>query len=243
MINRVLMVVSSRGQLGETDQPTGAWLEELAASYYVFLDAGCEIELASPRGGKAPIDPLSLNDPWVSADGARFVADTAAQAKLAATLSLVVVKPEQFRAVYLVGGAATAWDFFDNADLTAIVESLHQAGCPVAGVCHGVLGLTHARDANGVALVHGRSVTGISNAEEILTGFDKLVPILPENHLRSLGARYSCAPPFETHVMVDSGVLTGQNPASAGPLARAVLNELVRIATVSAASEAGQRGS
>jgi putative intracellular protease/amidase len=232
------MVVSSRERLGETDQPTGAWLEELAASYYVFLDAGFDIELASPRGGKAPIDLLSLDDPWITADGRRFVADAAAQVKLAATLSLAVVKPERYRAVYLVGGAATAWDFSNNLELTSIVESLHRGGRPVAGVCHGVLGLTHARDANGVALVHGRSVTGISNAEEILTGFDKLVPVLPEDRLRGLGGRYSCAAPFESHVMVDGGVLTGQNPASAGPLARAVLKELALTETASAASEA-----
>lgn len=238
MTNRVLMVVSSRAQLGVTDRPTGAWLEELAASYYVFVDAGFEVEVASPRGGKAPIDPLSLEDPWITADGRRFVADAAAQAKLAATLPLAVVKPKQFRAIYLVGGAATAWDFSDNPELTSIVESLHRAGRPVAGVCHGVLGLTHACDANGIALVKGRSVTGISNAEEIMTGFDKLVPVLPENRLRGLGGRYSCAPPFEKHVMVDSGVLTGQNPASAGPLARAVLEELALAETVGAASEA-----
>jgi putative intracellular protease/amidase len=238
MTHRVLMVVSSRERLGETDQPTGAWLEELAASYYVFLDAGFDIELASPRGGKAPIDPLSLDDPWITADGRRFVADAAAQATLAATLSLAVVKPERYRTIYLVGGAATAWDFSNNLELTSIVESLHRGGRPVAGVCHGVLGLTNARDAAGVALVHGRNVTGISNAEEVMTGFDKLVPVLPEDRLRGLGGRYSCAAPFEPHVMVDGGVLTGQNPASAGPLAHAVLKELALTETESVGSKA-----
>jgi putative intracellular protease/amidase len=226
MSQRVLMVVSSRERLGDTDQRTGAWLEELAASYYVFADAGYDVVLASPRGGAAPIDPLSLNDPWITGDGRRFVADAAAQANLASTLPLSEVKAEEFATVYLVGGAATAWDFADNVELTSIVERVHRAGRPVAGVCHGVLGLSNAKDRNGVPLVDGRSVTGVSNAEEVMTGFDKLVPVFPEDRLRARGGRYTCAPPLEEHVVVDRGVLTGQNPASAGPLARALLAEL-----------------
>lgn len=228
MSNRVLMVVTSRERLGETEQPTGAWLEELAASYHVFVDAGYDVTLASPRGGRAPIDPLSLDDPWITSDGRRFVADPVAQGKLNATLSLKDVSADQFDAIYLVGGAATAWDFVDNAELTTIVERLHHTGRPVAGVCHGVLGLTFARDGNGAAIVQGRRVTGVSNAEEIMTGFDKLVPVLPENRLRNLGGVYSCAAPLAEHVVSDRGVLTGQNPASAGPLARAVLKELAQ---------------
>jgi putative intracellular protease/amidase len=226
MSNRVLMVVSSRERLGETEQPTGAWLEELAASYYVFTNAGYDVTLASPAGGRAPIDPLSFDDPWITNDGRRFVADPVAQHKLATTLPLQDAQPDHFRTAYLVGGAATAWDFVDNAQLTAIVEWLYQAGRPVAAVCHGVLGLTFARDADGAAIIRGRAVTGVSNAEEIMTGFDSLVPVLPENRLRELGGLYSCAPPLAEHVIADRGVLTGQNPASAGPLARAVLKAL-----------------
>jgi len=180
MTKRVLMVVSSRERLGDSDQRTGAWLEELAASYYVFADAGLDVALASPRGGAAPIDPLSLQEPWITADGRRFLADRDAQARLAATQPLAGVAPRDFSAIYLVGGVATAWDFPDNVELTSIVEALHRAGRPVAGVCHGVLGLAGARDAAGVAIVRGRGVTGVSNAEEVLTGFDKIVPVMPE---------------------------------------------------------------
>jgi putative intracellular protease/amidase len=226
MTNRVLMVVSSCDTLGNTSRPTGAWLEELAASYYVFVDGGYDVEIASPRGGRAPIDPLSLEEPWITADGRRFMADADAQAKIADTAALATVDGNRFTTIYLVGGAATAWDFADNAELTAIVERIHRAGRPVAGVCHGVLGLTNARDSGGVALVQGRRVTGVSNAEEQLTGFDKLVPVFPEDRLRSRGGEYSCAAPLEEHVVVDRGVLTGQNPKSAGPLARALLREL-----------------
>lgn len=232
MSDRVLMVVSSRERLGETQQPTGAWLEELAASYYVFVDAGLDVTLASPRGGAAPIDPLSLQEPWITADGKRFVEDAQAQAKLAATKPLASVDGRQFRTIYLVGGVATAWDFADNTELTSIVETAHRAGRPVAGVCHGVLGLTNARDQQGSLLIHGREVTAVSNAEEVMTGFDKIVPVLPENRLRALGGRYTCAAPLAMHVVVDRGVFTGQNPASAGPLARAVLDELARAGEV-----------
>jgi putative intracellular protease/amidase len=225
-MKKVLMVVSSYATMEANGAPTGAWLEELAASYYVFVDAGCDVSIASPRGGAAPLDPLSLEAPWLTVAGERFRADPLATSRLANTARLADVAAQTFDAVYCVGGAATAWDFPGDAHLGAIVQELHSAGRPVAGVCHGVLGLTGARTANDAPIVSGRAVTGISNAEETLTGFDKLVPVLPETRLRELGARYSCAAPLAEHVVVDGHVLTGQNPASAGPLARAVLAQL-----------------
>jgi putative intracellular protease/amidase len=225
-MSRILMVVSSRDRLGDTDQPTGAWLEELAASYYVFAEAGHTVTLASPRGGAAPIDPLSLQNPWVTAAGERFQADGTAQKAVVSTQALSKLEASSFEAVYLVGGVATAWDFPANPTLTHLVEQLYRAGRPVAGVCHGVLGLADARDANGAPIVQGCKVTGISNAEEALTGFDKVVPLLPENRLKEQGGRYSCAGPLECHVVADGNLLTGQNPASAGPLASAVLRLL-----------------
>ena len=225
-MNKVLMVVSSYATMEASSAPTGAWLEELAASYYVFADAGCDVVIASPRGGAAPLDPLSLEAPWLTAAGERFRADPIATSQLANTAHLSDVAADAFDAVYCVGGAATAWDFPGNVDLQSIVQRLHAAERPVAGVCHGVLGLTSARTAAGAPIVAGRAVTGVSNAEETLTGFDKLVPVLPETRLRELGARFSCAAPLAEHVVVDGHVLTGQNPASAGPLARAVLAQL-----------------
>jgi putative intracellular protease/amidase len=226
MSRRILMVLTSRAKLGDTDQPTGAWLEELAASYNVFVDAGSTVTLASPAGGAAPIDPMSLQEPWLTADGKRFLEDETAQRALASTAPLSKIDARQFDAIYLVGGAATAWDFPSNPTLTGLVEQLHRAGKPVSGVCHGVLGLSDARSSSGASILQGRKVTGISNAEETLTGFDKVVPVLPENRLKERGGQYSCAGPLECHVMVDDIVLTGQNPASAGPLARAVLTRL-----------------
>jgi putative intracellular protease/amidase len=225
-MSRVLMVVSSRSKLGDTEQPTGAWLEELAAAYWVFVEAGHEVTLASPQGGTAPLDPLSLQDPWITADGKRFVSDSSATRSIAATRALADVNADEFDAIYLVGGVATAWDFPGNPELTAIVEALHRANRPVSGVCHGVLGLTDALRPDGAALVKGKKVTGVSNAEETLTGFDKIVPVFPENRMKERGAIYSCAAPLAAHVVADGKVLTGQNPASAGPLAREVLKYL-----------------
>jgi putative intracellular protease/amidase len=224
-MNKVLMVVSSYDTM-PNGAATGAWLEELAASYYVFIDAGCDVTLASPRGGAGPLDPLSLDPPWLTAAGTRFRADARASAQLARTEPLASLRNAEFDALYCVGGAATAFDFPGDPTLRALVENFHAAGRPVAGVCHGVLGLTAARSEHGQAIVADHDVTGISNAEEALTGFDKLVPVLPETRLRELGARYSCAAPLECHVVVDRNVLTGQNPASAGPLAEAVLAQL-----------------
>ena len=226
-MHNVLMVVSSYARM-PNDVATGLWLEELAASYYVFADAGCHVEIASPRGGAAPVDPLSLDEPWLTASGRRYQSDVAATRKLSGTLPLDRVDPQRLDALYLVGGAATAWDFPQDAHLAALVSTLFGAGRLVAGVCHGVLGLTGARDRAGELVVARRNVTGISNVEETLTGFDKLVPLLPETTLTQLGGRYSCAPPLQAHVVVDDNLLTGQNPASAGPLALAVLDRLQR---------------
>jgi len=224
-MSAILMVVTSHAKL-PNDAPTGLWLEELAASYCVFADAGCSVVLASPQGGAAPVDPLSLGEPWLTADGRRFRADATAMALLGNTRRLDELDPREWHAIYLVGGAATAWDYPGDPRLSAVVSALFASGKPVAGVCHGVLGLTGARDSTGEPIVARRAVTGISNAEETLTGFDKIVPVLPESRLRELGARYSCAAPFECHVVTHENLLTGQNPASAGPLARAVLVQL-----------------
>jgi putative intracellular protease/amidase len=218
----ILMVVTSHAKL-PNGTPTGLWLEELAASYYVFADAGCSLAVASPHGGAVPVDPLSLSEPWLTAEGRRFRADAAAMSLMGDTRRLDSIDPDDWDAMYLVGGVATAWDYPSDTHLSASVSALFSSGKPVAAVCHGVLGLTGARNGAGQPIVDGRAVTGISNAEETLTGFDKIVPVLPESRLRELGAQYSCAAPLECHVVSDENLLTGQNPASAGPLARKVL--------------------
>ena len=223
---RVLMVVTSTERLGESETPTGAWLEELAAPFNTFQDAGFEISLASPEGGPAPIDPLSLEQPWLTANGSRFMANREAQDAVAATLRLDQIEATGFDGVFLVGGAGTAWDYPDCDHLARITSALYHAGRPVAAVCHGVLGLSGTVNAEGRHAIYGRQITGVSNSEERVTGFDKVVPVLPEDRLEALGGQYSSADDFQPHVVEDENILTGQNPASAEPLAQRMVDQL-----------------
>lgn len=224
MSKSVLFVLTSHADLGDTGARTGTWLEELAAAYYVLVDAGHDVTLASIAGGAAPIDPASLDEPWLTQAGRRFQADSDASAKLAATPALADVSANGFDAVYFVGGAGAAWDFPVDADVRRVTEAIDRAGGVVSGVCHGVLGVTGAETAAGKPLVAGRKVTAVSNEEEALTTFDTVVPVLPQNRLIELGGVYGCAPePFGAHVERDGNLVTGQNPASAALVAEAVI--------------------
>lgn len=227
MSNRtMLLVVTSHDRLGASGQGTGAWLEELAQAYSVFVGAGLTVEIASPRGGSAPLDPASCAAPWLSACGERFLADAAAMAALGASLELRGIAADRYDGVYLIGGAGAVWDFPESLPLGGLLMELAERDRPVAAVCHGVAGLASARNSQGMPLVHGCKITAFSNVEEDQVGYTALLPVLPENLLRSLGAHYSCAPPWQEHVVIDGRLLTGQNPASAAPLARAVLGQL-----------------
>lgn len=223
----VLFVLTSHSDLGDTGAKTGTWLEELASAYYVFVDAGYRVQLASVAGGAVPIDPASLDAPWLTDAGRRFQADAEASAALGATPRLADVDAAGFGAVYYVGGAGAAWDFPVDVDVRRIAEAIDRAGGVVSGVCHGVLGVTTAVTVEGKPLVAGREVTGVSNKEEELTTFDKVVPVLPENRLVELGGIYGCAAePFGAYVAVDGNLVTGQNPASAPHVARMVIERL-----------------
>ena len=224
MNKHVLMIVTSVARIASTGAPTGIWLEELAAAYVRFRDAGWRVEIVSIAGGPGPLDSASLEAPWLTESGQRFLADSTAMAQLASTAPVAVASPLSVAAIYLVGGAGTAWDFPGNEALAALIERVHSDGGVVSGVCHGVLGLAKARTPQGHSLVANRLVTGVSNAEEKIVGLDRIVPQLPEDTLRALGARYSCAvEPFGAHVVRDGQLLTGQNPASAAPLAAAII--------------------
>lgn len=223
----ILFILTSHTQLGTTGQPTGTWLEELAAAYYVLQDDGYSIDLASIRGGDAPIDPASLEGDWLSDTGRRFLEDESAVAKLRSTPSIDTVDAAAYDAIYMVGGAGTAWDFPTSPALAKIAADLDARGAVVAGVCHGVLGLAGAVKANGSPLVAGRNVTGVSYAEEEMLGLEDVVPHIPETCLVALGGIYSAAQsPFGDHIVIDRNLLTGQNPASAATLARAISQKL-----------------
>jgi putative intracellular protease/amidase len=230
MSKQILVVLSSHDKLGNSGNPTGSWLEELAAPYWRFRDAGYTVVLASPRGARAPLDPESLKEAWVSDAGRRFLADSGAKAALGATVNVDTIDATKFDAVYLVGGAATTWDFPHNEPIKNIAESLHEQSKVVAAICHGVIGLTRIVDKYGESLLKNRMLTGISNAEDVMMGIDKIVPVLPEDMLRKARAHYSAAAPLAEHVVCDPPFFTGQNPASADLLARKVIEHLNRVA-------------
>lgn len=223
MSKSVLLVVTSNERLGESGQKTGAWLEELSQAYFTFADAGWNVDIASPRGGAAPIDPASAQDPWLSELGKRFLADDHTIRLMTDSRAISDVAPDEYAAIYLVGGAGTMWDFPENRPLASLIEQMLKSGRMVAAVCHGVAGLASARKTTGELVVQGLRLTCFSNVEEEQVGYVPHLPILPQNLLTSRGALYSCAEPWLEHVVADGKILTGQNPASAGALAREVL--------------------
>jgi putative intracellular protease/amidase len=222
----ILMVLTSHGQLGKTGKKTGFWLEEFAAPYYVFKDAGARVALASPLGGPPPMDPKS--DDAASQTGAtrRFKADGAAKAALAATAKLDEVAASRFDAVFYPGGHGPLWDLAEDKSSIALIETLLAAGKPVAAVCHAPGVLRHARAPDGAPLVKGRAVTGFSDTEEAAAGPSAVVPFLVEDMLRELGGRYSKAADGQSHVVIDDLLVTGQNPASSEAAAQALLKLL-----------------
>ncbi len=223
---KILMVLTSHDRLGDTGKKTGFWLEEFAAPYYVFKDAGAEVTLASPKGGQPPLDPKS-DAPDAQTDATRrFKADSAAQALLADTRKLSSVAGDGFDAVFYPGGHGPLWDLAQDADSIALIESMMATGKTVSAVCHapGVLRRVHAKD--GALLVKGRKVTGFTNSEEEAAQLTKVVPFLVEDMLVESGGRYSKGPDWKPHVVIDGKLITGQNPASSESAARAVVEQL-----------------
>ena len=223
---KILMVLTSHDQLGNTGHKTGFWLEEFAAPYYVFKDAGAEITLASPKGGQPPIDPKS-DDPGMQTDATRrFKEDQASQALLAHTKTLSEVNPADFDAVFYPGGHGPLWDLAEDKHSIALIEAMHAAGKPVAAVCHGPAVLRHPRTTGGAPLVSGKRVTGFSNTEEAAAGLTDIVPFLLEDELKRQGGDYQKGPDWGSFALVDGHLVTGQNPASSEATAEAVLKLL-----------------
>ena len=222
MSSKVLLVVTSTKTLGPNGPATGVWLEELAQAYFTLRDAGFDLLIASTLGGSAPIDRESCQEPWLSATGRQFMNDDAAMQLMATTVSLDEIDPASIRSIYLVGGAGTMFDFPRSEALGRVLSSLASRGLPVAAVCHGVAGLASASE----QFVRGKKVTCFSNAEEAQVAYVPYLPVLPENLLRSLGANFSCTDPWIEYVVDDGMLFTGQNPASAAPLARLLAAKL-----------------
>jgi putative intracellular protease/amidase len=223
---KILMVITSHDQLGNTGRKTGFWLEELAAPYFVFKDAGVEITLASPKGGRPPLDPKS-NEPEFRTDlTRRFEKDAAAEAQLDKTVRLDSVKQEDFDSVFYPGGHGPMWDIVEDKNSIKLIESFLAAGKPIAVVCHSTGALRHVKAPDGKPLVRDKEVTGFTNGEEEAVGLTKVVPFLVEDEMMKLGAVFSKVANWGVHV-VNSGLLTtGQNPASSGPAAKVLLEKL-----------------
>ncbi|CAN7241355.1 type 1 glutamine amidotransferase domain-containing protein [Acidovorax sp. LjRoot66] len=226
MTKKILMVLTSHDQLGDTGKKTGFWLEEFAAPYYVFKDAGAQITLASPKGGQPPLDPKS-DDPGAQTDATRrFKADADAQNVLANTVALASVRAEDFDAVFYPGGHGPLWDLAEDAQSIALIEKTFAAGKPLALVCHAPGVLRHAKAPNGKPLVDGKKVTGFTNTEEEAVQLTKVVPFLVEDMLQANGGQYSKGADWAPYVLTDGNLITGQNPASSEQGAHAVLQQL-----------------
>lgn len=223
---KVLMVLTSHDQLGNTGRKTGFWLEELAAPYYAFKDAGAKIVLASPKGGQPPLDPKS-NEPAFQTDKTRrFEADAQATEQLAATVRLDSVNQADFDTVFYPGGHGPMWDLAEDKNSVALIESFLAAHKPVALVCHAPGALRHVRTSEGRPLVDGKKVTGFTNTEEAAVELTKVVPFLVEDELQAKGGIYSKGPDWAPYVVSDGLLITGQNPASSAPAAELLLKQL-----------------
>lgn len=223
---KILMVLTSHDQLGDTGKKTGFWLEEFAAPYYVFKNAGASVTLASPRGGQPPLDPKS-DDASAQTDATRrFKADKAAQEDLASTHKLQDIAAEDFDAVFYPGGHGPLWDLAEDATSKALIETMLAANKPVTAVCHAPGVFRHVKSADGKPMVQGKSVTGFTNTEEEAVGLTDVVPFLVEDMLKQNGGNYSKAGDFEPYVVTDGLLITGQNPASSEPAAQALLKML-----------------
>ena len=223
---KVLIVLTSHDQLGDTGNKTGFWLEELAAPYYEFQRAGVDITLASPKGGQPPLDPKSNEPDAQTDDTRRFEADADATAALASTVRLDSVDPTAFDAIFYAGGHGPLWDLAEDPTSQALIEGALAAEKPVALVCHAPGVLRHVTTPSGAPLVEGKKVTGFTNTEEEGVGLTDVVPFLVEDMLKANGGTYSKGDDWGPYVVRDGLLITGQNPASSAPAAAALVELL-----------------
>jgi putative intracellular protease/amidase len=224
---KILIIVTSHAIMGDSSEPTGLWLEELAAPYYVFIDAGISVTIASIQGGVVPIDPKSkkpIGENSATVD--RFLQDKAAIAATSNTIAINNINPNIYDAVFLPGGHGTMWDLPNNASLANIISATYAQDKAIAAVCHGVAGLIGATKTDGSPLVDGLQVNSFTNAEEDAVGLSNSVPFMLESKLRELGADFQSADNFQPFAIQSGNLITGQNPASALLVAKKMLEAL-----------------
>lgn len=223
---KILFVLTSHDQLGNTGEKTGFWIEEFASPYYYLVDKGVEVTLASPKGGQPPIDPTSDKPENQTESTKRFKADSALQEKLSKTHKLAEVSSDDYDAVFYPGGHGPLWDLAESADSVKLIESFYNSDKPVSFVCHAPAALKKVKDANGEPLVKGKKVTGFTNTEEDLVQLTDVVPFLVEDMLKENGGIYSKKGDFEEYAIEDGLLITGQNPASSEKVAEMLLTKL-----------------
>tara|TARA_R110002096_G_scaffold436100_2_gene667758 strand:- start:11915 stop:12589 length:675 start_codon:yes stop_codon:yes gene_type:complete len=223
---KILMVLTSHDKLGDTGKKTGFWLEEFAAPYYVFKDAGAEITLASPKGGQPPLDPSSDTKDAQTADTGRFKDDNAAQIALANTEVLSKIDAKGFDAVFYPGGHGPLWDLAEDKDSIKLIETFSASDRPIGAVCHAPAVLKHPKGPDGKPLVSGKTVTGFTNTEEEGVGLTKVVPFLVQDMLIANDANYTQGDDWASFVVCDGKLVTGQNPASSKAAAERLLTLL-----------------
>lgn len=225
-MKKVLVVLPSHDQLGNTGQKTGFWLEEFTDPYYKFIDSGYEVTIASPQGGKPPVDPKSIQKENQSESTQRFEKDKSAQAKLENTLVLSQVSASDYDTLFLPGGHGPMWDLSSDENMKKIVEDFYSDKKIVSAVCHGPAGLLQATDRNGNSILKGKKITGFTNNEESAVGLTKAVPFSLENRMKELGGKFEKGQDFKPFVISDGQLITGQNPKSALPAAEKVIEIL-----------------
>ena len=223
---KILMVLTSHDELGNTGEKTGFWLEEFASPYYAFVDSGVELTLASPKGGQPPLDPKSDLPDFQTDSTQRFKDDELANERLAKTQVLGELNFSEFDGVFYPGGHGPLWDLANDSDSIQLIETYLQNDKPVAAVCHAPGVLLKAKASNGEPLVKGMKVTGFSNSEEAAVELTDVVPFLIEDEVDKLGGDYSKTDDWASHVVVDGLLITGQNPASSESTAKALLDAL-----------------
>ena len=220
------MVLTSHDQLGDSGQKTGFWLEEFASPYYVFKDAGHQVTLCSPKGGRPPVDPKSEAAEAQTDATRRYGQDQEAQAQLASTVALDSVTADDFDALFFPGGHGPMWDLAENQACRLLIEAFHRQRYPIGAVCHGPAVFRHATKEDGTPLLAGREVTGFSNSEEAAVGLTETVPYSLEDEIKRLGGKYSKADDWEAYMVKGGAIVTGQNPASSEGCAEGLLELL-----------------
>ncbi len=226
MSKQILMVLTSHAELGDSGHKTGFWVEEFAAPYYAFIDAGIVVTLATPLGGAAPVDPASELADFQTAATKRYYADAVVQQKIATTEQLAQVNMSEFAGVFYPGGHGPLWDLAENPVSIALLESFLEAGKPVAAVCHATAALLNVKLASGELAVKGKAISGFTNSEEAAVELTEVVPFLLENELIKRGANFQKGPDWQDFTIQDGLLISGQNPASSKSVADKLLLQI-----------------